>query len=104
MKILKIEAGCEVIKLYTDEDGDVMVRESVPTVGIKPGWTLSMVPADAKDGVITLPRMGEKNDRIFSRFTVYANGKAAEGVKIRRFRKVKRQCCHRCAIVGTEPF
>lgn len=80
MKILKIEAGCEVIKLYTDEDGDVMVRESVPTVGIKPGWTLSMVPAAAKDGVITLPRMGEKNDRIFSRFTVYANGKAAEGV------------------------
>ncbi len=80
MKILKIEASRDAIRLYTDADGAVMVRESVPTVWKKPGRTLSMTAAQAKDGVIELSRMGKDNDRIFSRFTVYVDGKAVEGV------------------------
>ena len=81
MKILKIEAFCEVIKLYTDGDGAVQVRESVPTIGKKPGRTLSMIAAEAKDGVITIPRKENANDRLYSTFTVYAAGEAAEGVR-----------------------
>lgn len=80
MKILKIEAGNEKIRLYTDTDGAVSVRESVPTVGTKPGRTLSVVNTTATNGVIELPRCENNNDRIYSRYTVYEGGVPAEGV------------------------
>lgn len=81
MKILKIEAGREVIRLYTDSDGIVSVRERAATVWKKPGRTLSLTKTEAKDGVITLPRKENANDRIYSRFTVYTeDGAEAEGV------------------------
>lgn len=80
MKVLSIETGREAVKLYTDFDGPVMVRESVPTIGVKPGRTLSLVDAVAENGVITLARRENANDRMNSRFTVYVNGKEVEGV------------------------
>ena len=80
MKILSIETGREAVKLYTDFDGPVMVRESVPTIGVKPGRTLSLVDAVAENGVITLARRENANDRMNSRFTVYVNEEEVEGV------------------------
>ena len=80
MKILKIEATKEEIRLFTDADGKVLVREQAPTVGAKPGRTLSDTAAEAVGGVITLPRMGRANDRIFSRFAVLTGNETAEGV------------------------
>ena len=70
MKIIKIEAGCEAIRLYTDADGAVVVREYVATVGPNPAREISCVETAAVDGVITLPRKENENDRIYSRFAV----------------------------------
>lgn len=80
MKILKIEAGRENIFLYTDMDGVVTVTEYVATVGPNPARVLSSVQTRAEGGVITLARMGQNNDRIYSRFEVCADGEIADGV------------------------
>ncbi len=81
MNILRIEAGREAIRIITDADGAVVVRESVPTIGVNPGRTLSAVATAAAGGVITLPRFENGNDRIFSRYTVFADGVPVEGVQ-----------------------
>lgn len=81
MKILKIEADRHRIRLYTDTDGAVRVRESVPTVGAKPGRTLSMEEAAATGGIIELQRRPNANDRLYSRFTVYCGEEEAGGVR-----------------------
>lgn len=80
MNVLKIKANCEEILIYTDTDGSVVVRESVPTISEKPGRTLSTVKTAAVNGVITLPRHENVNDRIYSHYTVYSQGKEASGV------------------------
>ena len=80
MKILKIEAGREYLRLFTDADGAVTVTEYVATVGPNPARVLSVTETAAKDGVIELTRMGEANDRIYSRFEVTADGEKAQGV------------------------
>lgn len=81
MNILKIEAGREAIRLYTDADGEVIVRERVATVGGKPGRQLSVVKTQAKGGVIELPRQhADGHDGLFSRYTVQVGDVRAEGV------------------------
>ena len=81
MKILKIEADRHRIRLYTATDGAVRVRESVPTVGAKPGRTLSMEEAAATGGIIEQQRRPNANDRLYSRFTVYCGKEEAAGVR-----------------------
>ena len=80
MKILKIEAGREAVKLYTDMDGAVVVHEYVATVGPNPAREISCVETTAVDGVITLDRKVGETDRIYSRFAVETDGVKADGV------------------------
>ncbi len=80
MKILRIEAGREVVRIVTDFDGAAVVRECVATIGTKPGRTLSTVETAAVDGVITLPRFENVNDRLFSHYTVFVDGQPVEGI------------------------
>ncbi len=80
MKILKIEAGREEIRLFTDADGAVVVTECVATVGPNPARVLSVTETAAENGVITVSRKGEENDRIYSRFEVTCGGEKADGV------------------------
>ena len=40
MKVLRIEATRDFIRLHTDSDGPALLRECVPTVGPKPGRVL----------------------------------------------------------------
>ena len=81
MKVLRIEAGRDAIRLFTDSDGAALLRESVATVGDKPGRTLGMTPVEAKDGVVSLPRMAGDRDRIFSRYDLFEGGERVEGVR-----------------------
>ena len=82
MKVLNIEAGQQFLQIRTDADGPVVVRESVPTVGKKPGRTLSVVRTEAKNGVIELPRCENVNDRLFSRYDLFTpEGESIEGDK-----------------------
>lgn len=80
MKILRIEAGLQEIRFYTDADGAVIIRESVPTVGNKPGRTLSFARAKSVGGVISLPRHENANDRLYSRYALFTpEGRAIGG-------------------------
>ncbi len=79
MKITKIVAGRKEIRLYTDADGEVVVRMQLATVAAKPGRTLAQVITEAKQGVITVPRQAH-GDNLFSRFVVFYKGKVVGGV------------------------
>jgi len=81
MKILRIEATRTAIRLHTDADGAALLRESAPTIGPKPGRTLTMLPAAAQGGLVELPRLDGARDRIFSRFDLFVNGAAADGAR-----------------------
>ncbi len=85
MRITGITAERDCIRLLTDFDGEVQVRQSVPTVGSKPGRTLRFdAGCRAENGQIVLPREctnGDGRDPIFNRFDVFAGGKIVEGVK-----------------------
>ena len=81
MKVLRIEAARDRVRLFTDSDGPALLRESVPTIGSKPGRALTVAPATAKDGVIELPRLDGERDRIFSRFDLFDNGERVEGAR-----------------------
>ena len=81
MKVLRIEAGREALRLFTDADGAALLRESVPTVGDKPGRTLGLTPVEARGGVIQLPRMEGDRDRLFSRYDLFENGEPAPGAR-----------------------
>lgn len=70
MKITKIEACREEIRLYTDADGAVTVTEFAATVGGAPARVISRTETAAVNGVIALPRNNGEGDRIFSRFSV----------------------------------
>ena len=74
MKILDIEASSEKLMLHTDSNCRVTVRESVPTVGEKPGRTLAVLCAKAESGTIQLPRYEGGRDRIFSCYDVFCEG------------------------------
>ena len=81
MKILGIEASSEKLVLRTDSDCRVTVRESVPTVGEKPGRTLAVLCAKAESGTIQLPRYEGGRDRIFSCYDVFCEGEPVKGVR-----------------------
>ncbi|MBQ3668310.1 MAG: hypothetical protein II920_03680, partial [Clostridia bacterium] len=84
MKITAIIAEKERIRLCTDFDGSVQVRQSVPTVGPKPGRTLCFGDSRAEHGEIIIPRKEAQcggRDSIFSRFDVFKDGEAIDGVK-----------------------
>lgn len=81
MKISKIEATREFVRLYADGAGNGTVRESAATIGEKAGRTLSMLPLPLENGAMTLPRFDGERDRIYSRFTVFQDGKEAGGVR-----------------------
>ena len=80
MKILSIEAGRDAVRLRVDSDGVVLLRESVPTVGEKPGRALFVAPMEAKGGVIELSRVDSMRDRIFSRYDLFEAGEPVPGV------------------------
>ncbi len=80
MKVLRIEAARDRVRLHTDSDGLALLRESVPTVGGKPGRTLAMLEAAAKGGVIELPRLDGQRDRIFSRYDLFEGGEPVDGI------------------------
>lgn len=65
---------------YTDTDGSVIIHEYVATVGPNPARELSCVETAAVNKTFVLPRKENSNDRIYSRFEVYADGQKAEGV------------------------
>ncbi len=79
MQILKIIADRETVRIHTDEDGAVTVRESSPAT--KSGKTYSLTETRAEGGVIVLPRFtqGGLHDRLFSRYTVYTGFSRADG-------------------------
>ena len=80
MRVLNIEAGRTSIRIHTDADGSVVVRESVPVIGAKPGRTLSVTQAEAKGSVIELPRRWSANDRMLSRYDLFTPaGEPVEG-------------------------
>lgn len=85
MKIIAIIAQKECIRLLTDFDGKVLIRQSVPTVGPKPGRTVCISPdCEAKNGEIVLPRQcggADGRDPIFSRFDVFKDRVPVDGVK-----------------------
>ena len=81
MKLLRIEATRDRIRLRTDADGSVLLRESAPTVGPKPGRALTILPVEIKGGVIELPRMDGGRDRIFSRYDLFENGEPVGGAR-----------------------
>ena len=85
MRITGIIAEREHIRLLTDADGRVQVRQSVPTVGKKPGRTIRYdADLEAVNGQIILPRASratDGRDPIFSRFDVFQDHKIADGVK-----------------------
>ena len=81
MKITSISAGREQIVLHTDSDGRLLVRESVPTVGSKPGRTIRTFETAAEGGVIRLSRFSGERDGIFSRFDAFEGNAPAQGVK-----------------------
>lgn len=80
MELLKIEACREVLRLYADADGELQIRENVPTVGKKAGRTLSMQKLVFKDGTAELERRVNGRDRIYSRYTAYENANELGGV------------------------
>ena len=80
MKILSIEAGRDAVRLRVDSDGVVLLRESVPTVGEKPGRALFVAPMEAKGGVIQLSRVDGMRDRVFSRYDLFEAGEPVPGV------------------------
>ena len=65
---------------YTDTDGSVIIHEYVATVGPNPARELACVETAAVNKTFVLPRKENSNDRIYSRFEVYADGQKAEGV------------------------
>ena len=81
MRVLRIEAARDCVRLFTDSDGPALLRESAPTVGPKPGRALTVLPVEVRGGVIELPRLDGGRDRIFSRFDLYENGGRAEGAR-----------------------
>ena len=81
MKVLRIEAGRDALRLYTDSDGPALLRESVPTVGEKPGRALGMAPVEVSGGVIELPRTDGARDRLFARFDLCEDGQPVPGVR-----------------------
>ena len=81
MEITGITAGRDSIFVHTDADGRVCLRESVPTVGPKPGRTLRMLACEAVNGEISVPRKHDTGrDGIFSRFDVIDGVQFAGGV------------------------
>ena len=84
MRISAIIAEKEQIRLRADFDGGVQVRQSVPTVGTKPGRTLCFGRYEAERGEIIIPREEAQcggRDPIFSRFDVFKEGELIDGVK-----------------------
>ena len=85
MKIAAIIAEKEQIRLHTDFDGKVQIRQSVPTVGSKIGRTIRIETGyEAKNGEIVLPRESnacDRRDSIFNRFDVFKDQLSVDGVK-----------------------
>ena len=81
MKVLRIEATRDFIRLHTDSDGPALLRECVPTVGPKPGRVLTLRSVAAEGGVVALPRLEDGRDRIFSRYDLFVDGEIAEGAR-----------------------
>ena len=79
MKVLKISADKDSIKIYTDIDGAVAVREASPAAN--GGNTFAFTETKAENGTIVLPRFtnGGKHDALFSKYTVYAGRERAGG-------------------------
>ncbi len=81
MRILCIEATRTEIRFYLDEDiRKLLIYERVATVARKPGRRLSTIAAAVCDRVAVIPRFEGAHDRLFSRWTAYADDKALEGV------------------------